>query len=27
MARVNLEEYIPREVLDRIPLDRTSYWA
>ncbi len=27
MARIKLEEYIPREVLDRIPLDRTSYWA
>jgi 2,5-furandicarboxylate decarboxylase 1 len=27
MARVNLEEFIPRAVLDRIPLDRTSYWA
>lgn len=27
MERIKLEEYIPREVLDRIPLDRTSYWA
>jgi len=27
MARVQLEEYIPRAVLERIPLDRTSYWA
>jgi UbiD family decarboxylase len=27
MARVQLEDYIPRAVLERIPLDRTSYWA
>lgn len=27
MERVKVEDYIPREVLDRIPIDRTSYWA
>jgi 2,5-furandicarboxylate decarboxylase 1 len=27
MARIQLEDYIPRAVLERIPLDRTSYWA
>ena len=27
LERIKLEEYIPRDVLNRIPLDRTSYWA
>jgi UbiD family decarboxylase len=27
MARVKLEDFIGQEVLDRIPTDRTSYWA
>jgi len=26
-ARIKLEEYIPREILDKIPIDRTSYWG
>jgi UbiD family decarboxylase len=27
MARVKLEEFVPGEVLQHIPLDRTTYWA
>jgi hypothetical protein len=27
MERVKLENFIPKDVLNRIPLDRTSYWA
>lgn len=27
MERVKLDQFIPRDVLDRIPLDRTSYWT
>ncbi|NIO08258.1 MAG: hypothetical protein GTO40_09735 [Deltaproteobacteria bacterium] len=27
MARIKLEEYLPGEVLQRIPLDRTTYWG
>jgi UbiD family decarboxylase len=27
MERVKLDTFIPQEVLDRIPTDRTSYWA
>jgi 2,5-furandicarboxylate decarboxylase 1 len=26
-TRINLEDYIPREVLNSIPVDRTSYWG
>src|SRR5919106_2107638 len=27
MARIKLEEYVPGEVLQHIPMDRTTYWA
>ena len=27
MARIKLEEYVPGEVLQHIPTDRTTYWA
>lgn len=27
MARIKLEEYIEKELLERLPIDRTSYWA
>jgi len=27
MERVRLEDYIPQDVLSRIPMDRTSYWT
>jgi len=27
MARVKLEDYIPGEVLQHIPTDRTTYWS
>jgi UbiD family decarboxylase len=27
MARVKLEDYVPREILQQIPTDRTTYWA
>jgi UbiD family decarboxylase len=27
MARIKLEEYVPGEVLEHIPADRTTYWA
>ncbi|MBI2305243.1 MAG: UbiD family decarboxylase [Chloroflexi bacterium] len=27
LARIKLEDFVPREILDRIPLDRTTYWA
>jgi hypothetical protein len=27
LARVKLEDYIPGEVLQHIPTDRTTYWA
>jgi hypothetical protein len=26
-TRINLEEYVPKEVLNQIPIDRTSYWG
>ncbi len=26
-ARIRLEDYIPKDLLDRIPLDRTTYWG
>jgi len=27
MARIKLEDYVPGEVLQHIPMDRTTYWA
>src|SRR5258706_11115230 len=27
MARIKLEDYVPGEVLQHIPIDRTTYWA
>ena len=27
MARIKLEEFVPGEVLQHIPMDRTTYWA
>lgn len=27
LARIRLEDYVDRETLERIPVDRTSYWA
>jgi UbiD family decarboxylase len=27
LARIKLEEYVPGEVLQHIPIDRTTYWA
>ena len=27
LARILLEDYIPKDLLDRIPLDRTTYWS
>ena len=27
MARIKLEDYIPGEILQHIPIDRTTYWA
>jgi 2,5-furandicarboxylate decarboxylase 1 len=27
MQRIKLEDYVPGEVLQHIPLDRTTYWA
>jgi hypothetical protein len=27
MQRIKLEDFIDKEVLDRIPIDRTTYWA
>jgi UbiD family decarboxylase len=27
LARISLEEFVPGEVLQRIPIDRTTYWA
>ena len=27
MERIKLEDYVSKEVLDKIPLDRTTYWA
>lgn len=27
MARIKLEDYIEQEILNRLPIDRTSYWA
>ena len=27
MERIKLEEYVPGEVLQHIPMDRTTYWA
>src|SRR5262249_52531575 len=27
MARINLDDYVSREVLQNIPADRTSYWS
>jgi 2,5-furandicarboxylate decarboxylase 1 len=27
LARVKLEDYLPKEILDSIPVDRTTYWA
>lgn len=27
MARIRVEDFIDRETLDRIPMDRTTYWA
>lgn len=27
MARVKLENYVPEEILQQIPIDRTTYWA
>jgi hypothetical protein len=27
MARIKLEDYVPGEILQHIPIDRTTYWA
>jgi 2,5-furandicarboxylate decarboxylase 1 len=27
LARIRLEEYVPGEILQQIPVDRTTYWA
>ena len=27
MARIRLEDFLPGEVLEHIPIDRTTYWA
>ncbi len=27
LERISLEDYISREILDRIPMDRTTYWS
>ncbi|MBI2361554.1 MAG: UbiD family decarboxylase [Deltaproteobacteria bacterium] len=27
LARIRLEDYIPKEILQAIPIDRTTYWA
>jgi 3-polyprenyl-4-hydroxybenzoate decarboxylase len=27
MARIKLEDYIPAEILQHIPIDQTTYWA
>jgi len=27
LARIRLEEYVPGEILQCIPIDRTTYWA
>jgi len=27
MERIKLEDYVPGEILQHIPLDRTTYWA
>ncbi len=27
LAPIRLERYIPQDVLDRLPVDRTSYWG
>ncbi|MCE3242264.1 MAG: 3-polyprenyl-4-hydroxybenzoate carboxy-lyase, partial [Deltaproteobacteria bacterium] len=27
LARIRLEEYVPGEILQHIPIDRTTYWA
>jgi hypothetical protein len=27
MERIKLEEFVPGEVLQHIPMDRTTYWA
>ncbi|HSL80871.1 MAG TPA: hypothetical protein VK877_14550 [Pseudolabrys sp.] len=27
MARIKLEDYVPGEILEHIPTDRTTYWA
>jgi 3-polyprenyl-4-hydroxybenzoate decarboxylase len=27
LARIRLEEYVPAEILQHIPIDRTTYWA
>jgi 2,5-furandicarboxylate decarboxylase 1 len=26
-TRIKLEEYVPKDVLNQIPIDRTSYWG
>ena len=27
MARIKVEDYIPGEILQHIPVDRTTYWS